>query len=264
MNDKIKIGVALGGGAVKGFAHIGVLQVLEENGIKPSFVAGTSMGSLIGALYSFGLTPIEMENLSRTIRYNSVVDLNVIMHRGILVGNKLKMLVEQYTNNAMIQNLKIPFRAVAIDLISGKQFVFEKGSVSEAVRASCSVPGVFEAVKKDDMLLVDGGLLNNVPSDVVKQMGADFVISVDVVGDYTAQLPTRSLINVLLNSFNVAICNNEKQRKKHHDHLIKLTMPDVKVEVLKQENIVKAIEYGRKIAKEQISKILTKIKNFKK
>jgi NTE family protein len=265
MKKDIKIGIALGGGAVKGFAHIGVLQVLEKYGITPSFVAGTSMGSLIGGLYASGVTTGEMEEESSNLKVNQIADIKVfsMFIRGIFGGKKLSSLIEKYSKSAMIEDFKIPYRAVSVDLISGKQHIFKKGKISDAVRCSCSVPGFFEPFPMGKKMLVDGGLVNNVPYDVVKSMGADFVIAVDVVGDYSVQVPSRSVVNILINSCNLMICENEKNRPKDYNFLIKLNMPDVHVENFKTDNIKQAIENGRVQTEKQMPALLEALKKFK-
>lgn len=262
MKKEIKIGLALSGGAVKGFAHIGALKVFEKYGIKPSFIAGTSMGSLIGALYCSGMTPSQIEKEALNLKIVQFADVKVfsMLVRGLMGGKRFTGLVNKYTNSANIEDLKIPFNAVSVDLLTGKPYIFKNGNTAEAVRCSCSVPGYFEPYKKDDMLLVDGGIVNNNPYDIVRQMGADFVISVDVLGNYTPQTPTRFLINTIINSFNLLQYENEKTRPNNYDYLIKMDMPSIKMDKFKSEFIKKAIDMGEKQTKKQIKPLLKILK----
>ncbi|MFE0502539.1 patatin-like phospholipase family protein [Lysobacter soli] len=207
------VGLVLGGGGARGSAHVGVLKVLERERIPVCKVAGTSMGSIVGGLYATGYTPAEMENLIDTIDWADMfvddpprpgqpmrrkdadfrylldleigyVDGRVVLPVGIVQGQKLLMLMRRLTistwNVHDFDQLPIPFRAVAADIINGDKVVFEDGDLALAIRSSMSVPGAFAPVRVGDRLLVDGGMVDNVPVDVVRQMGADRLIVVDV------------------------------------------------------------------------------------
>ena len=177
----LKIGLVLGGGAARGWAHIGVLEVLEEAGIKPHCIAGTSIGALVGAVYAFG--GIEgVRSLLDSIDWKRMLGLidPVLPKSGLVDGRRLEQLVRASVQEAEIQDLPIKFRAVAADLATGTEVIFDSGDVAEAVRASVSVPGLFTPVKRQDQTLVDGGLLNPVPVSVAREMGVDFIIVVDI------------------------------------------------------------------------------------
>lgn len=179
MAKKPKIGLALGSGGARGFAHLGVIKVLAEHKIPISYVAGSSMGALIGAFYCSGLEIDQMYKLAKAFKRKYYLDFTV-PKMGFLTGNRVKDLVKAFTKNMKIEELKVPLGVVATDLYKGKKVVFRSGSVAEAVRASISIPGIFVPVQIDDMLLVDGGVIDRVPVSVVKEMGADIVIAVDV------------------------------------------------------------------------------------
>jgi NTE family protein len=182
------IGLALGGGGARGLAHIGVLQVLEREGIPVHVLAGTSMGGIISAFYASGMTPAEMEAevLRVRARRNQIklLDLTVIgsgLVKGKRVQNYLSELIGSETTFA---DLKLPIAFVAADLTTGLEVVLNQGRVVDALRATISVPGVFEPVVSGESRLVDGGVLNNVPVEVTRSLGADIVIAVDVVPNF--------------------------------------------------------------------------------
>lgn len=178
-----KVGLALSGGGARGLAHIGVLKVLERASIPVDYLAGTSMGGLIAAGYAAGLSPqdIEQEALSmgRYARLIQLFDLS-LPGAGLVEGKKIEAYLAQHLGERTFDELEIPLALVAVDLISGQEVVLTEGSVVEAVRATISMPGVFVPVCREGRVLVDGGLLNNLPADVVRRTGADVVIAVDV------------------------------------------------------------------------------------
>jgi len=176
---KIKIALALGGGAAKGFAHIGVIKILEQNGIKPVIITGTSAGSIIGSLYASGLTPIQLQQKAMDLKESQVVDLT-LSTSGFIKGEYLQNFINSSVGNRPIQNLKIPFGAVATNRDSGATALFRSGNTGQAVRASASVPNVFQPVKIGNGYFVDGGLTQPVPVSAARAMGATFVIAVDI------------------------------------------------------------------------------------
>ncbi|SEN15600.1 patatin-like phospholipase family protein [Lihuaxuella thermophila] len=175
-----KIGLALSSGAARGLAHIGVLKVLEQEGIPVDFIAGSSMGSIIGVLYANGLNLDLCEQLAIRLKRKHWLDLTV-PRRGFVIGDKVKELIGLLTHHKRLEELRIPTAVIATDLIAGERVVFTSGPIDEAVRASISIPGIFEPVRIGDRLLVDGGVIDRVPISVVREMGADFVIAVDVI-----------------------------------------------------------------------------------
>jgi len=178
--DKKKVGLALGGGVARGIAHIGVLKVLTENNIPIDFLSGTSSGSLIGALFAAGMSPSSLEKAATRLGWFRFVRI-VFKKHGAASTDEIKRFIIKNIGNVKFSELNIPFGVVAADLLTGKEVFIKEGNVADAVAASCAFPGVFCPIKSGSHLLVDGGLYNNVPSSVVKSMGADFVIAVDVV-----------------------------------------------------------------------------------
>lgn len=174
-----RIGLALGGGAARGFAHIGVIQVLEEHGIRPDLVVGTSAGSLVAALYAAGHGGADLGNLAKTMDEGSITDW-AFPGRALIRGEALARYVREHTGGQMIEQMKLPLGIVATDLDSGQPILFQRGDPGTAVRASSAVPAVFEPVKIGGREYVDGGLVSPVPVRFARQMGAELVVAVDI------------------------------------------------------------------------------------
>ncbi len=198
----MKIGVALGAGAARGFAHIGVLKSLDQAGIKADVIAGTSAGSLVGVFYAAGYTPWQMEEVALKVRDIDVADISSASKRGMFAGEALQKLVNGYVKNAPMEQFKIPFAAVATELKNGEMVLLRTGDAGQAVRASCSIPGVFVPAQVNGKELVDGGLVSPLPVGAARQLGADFVIAVDV-GTKPSNPVQSGLYEVLLQSFEV-------------------------------------------------------------
>ena len=175
----IKVGLALGGGAAKGFAHIGVIKMLEDNGIKPVVVSGTSAGSVVGALYASGMDAYAMQEKAFALDESKIRDVS-LFSGGVVKGQKLQDYVNELLGGRSIEKMKKPFAAVATRLEDGQRTVFVRGNTGQAVRASSSIPGVFEAVAIGKAHYVDGGVVSPVPVDAARELGADFVIAVDI------------------------------------------------------------------------------------
>ena len=178
---KGKVGLALGSGAARGWAHIGVIKALSEKNIKIDYVAGTSIGALVGAVFASGKL-LALEDIIIKLDWKQIAyffDIK-IPRSGLIDGKKITNFIRSHINKRMIEDLPIPFCAVTTDIQTGNEIIINSGDIIEAVRASISVPGIFTPMKKDDMILVDGGLVNPVPISVVRNMGADYVIAVDL------------------------------------------------------------------------------------
>ncbi len=174
-----RIGLALGGGAARGFAHIGVIEVLEENGFKPSLVVGTSAGSLVAALYAFGRSGKALTKLASTMDESAITDWS-FPGRGLIRGEALARYVREQTGGKLIEQSPMPLGIVATDLDSGQPVLFQRGDVGSAVRASSAVPALFQPVRIGGREYVDGGLVSPVPVRFARQMGAELVIAVDI------------------------------------------------------------------------------------
>ncbi len=174
-----RIGLALGGGAARGFAHIGVIQVLEEAGIRPDLVVGTSAGSLVAALYAAGRTGAELARVALAMDESAITDWS-FPGRGMIRGDALARYVRDQTGGRTIEQLPLPLGIVATDLDSGSAVLFQRGDIGLAVRASSAVPAVFQPVAIGGREYVDGGLVSPVPVRFARQMGAELVIAVDI------------------------------------------------------------------------------------
>ncbi|MBN1689820.1 MAG: patatin-like phospholipase family protein [Dehalococcoidia bacterium] len=197
MNHK-KIGYALGGGAARGMFHIGVLSVLEEYGVNPDIIAGTSMGSIIGAMYASGLKSADLKQIACNIDWRqvrSLADFVLLPRSGLIQGKRIISLLKSILGDIGFSQLKYRYAAVAADLYTGQQVVYTEGSLIEAIRASISVPGIFTPVHYKGRYLVDGGLVNVVPVSVCRDLGADFVIGVNVIPD-----PASDVMPVVISS----------------------------------------------------------------
>jgi len=196
-----RIGLALGGGAARGFAHIGVLQVLEEQGIKPDVIVGTSAGSVVATLYASGKTPAEMVNLAMNLDESSLKDW-VFPGRSLMKGEALAKLIRSNTGGKNIEAMRPALGIVAADLQSGQAILFRKGDPAQAVRASSSVPGVFEPVTINGHEYIDGGAVSPIPVRFARQMGAELVIAVDISAIPEGQ-PTKGMVDILMQTFNI-------------------------------------------------------------
>lgn len=199
----VKIALVLGGGAARGFAHIGVIKALESQGIVPDMVIGTSAGSLVGALYAGGNNGFALQKMALDMDEAAISDWSVpffAKSSGVLKGDALQSYVNKSVHNTPIEKLKIPFGAVATDLNSGLPVLFQRGNTGLAVRASSAVPSIFQPVKIGDHMYVDGGLVAPVPVHFARDMGADFIIAVNISVQPDVQLASSSF-DVLLQTF---------------------------------------------------------------
>ena len=197
----LRLGLALGGGAARGFAHIGVLQVLEEAGLEPALVAGTSAGSLVATLYASGKSGAELARLADAMDEASIADWS-FPGRGLLRGAALARFVREHTGGRRIEQMRLPLGIVATDLDNGEAILFQVGDPGTAVRASSAVPAVFQPVRIGNREYVDGGLVSPVPVRFARQMGAEFVIAVDI-SEQPDGAATGDMMRILLQTFSI-------------------------------------------------------------
>ena len=197
----VRLGLALGGGAARGFAHVGVIQVLEEAGLHPHYVAGTSAGSLVAALYASGKSSQELRRVADTMEEAEITDWMVpLLNRGALRGEALARYVNTQVGGKLIEQMKIPLAIVATDLRNGEAVAFRRGNTGSAVRASSAVPAVFQPVRIGEREFVDGGLVAPVPVRQVREMGANFVVAVDISSDPEGN-PAGDTFQILMQTF---------------------------------------------------------------
>lgn len=247
------LGLALGGGAARGFAHIGVLQVLEEEGIKPTLVVGTSAGSVVAAFYASGKTASQLQWLADTMDESQFTDwANPFTGRGMLRGEALGKYVNSQLNGMKIEDMKMPLGIVATDLRTGEGILFRRGDVATAVRASSAVPSVFEPVRIGGKDYVDGGLVSPVPVRYAKQMGADIVLAIDI-SSRPEDAKTSDLLKVLLQTFSIMGKSISQLELAQADLVVRPALPDVGSAEFSARK--KSIEAGRAAMKQALPQL---------
>jgi NTE family protein len=254
-----KIAVVLGAGASKGFAHIGVLKVLEANKIPIHMVVGTSAGSVVGSLYAYGYDAFTLQNMAMRIEKNDVIDMT-IPNNGFIKGEKLEQFINRSVKNTPIEKLKIRFYAVATEVCTGNEFVCAIGNTGTAVRASCSIPGVFQPVKIGTRTFVDGGVVSPVAVEVARRYGADVVIAIDISGGVAGAIP-QSTMDTILQSIDIMYSKISAYQLSKADVVIRPKVSDIGSADLNRRH--DAILEGEKAATEAlpaIQKILAKLR----
>lgn len=259
------LGLALGSGGARGVCHAGFLLALEEEGIKPDYIAGCSMGSVIGGCYASGMSAQQIKEAILKIKAWDLLDVSpaVITKLSLLRGNKMRDLLVEYVGVEKLEDMKIPFRCVATELYSGKLHVFKKGNAALAIQASSTIPVVFRPVKDGSKMYVDGGCLCRVPVKVVKDMGADVVVAVDALKN--AEKPVDkvpNIVSMVLRVFDIMDANQTKQSRKLEKGLCDLLI-EPEMEGLSQyvvKNLDKAFDEGYAAGKANIGKIKDLIK----
>lgn len=222
-----KVALVLGGGAARGFAHIGVIRILEQEKIPIDLIVGTSVGSLIGALYAYDTNSFELEWTAFGLTKDDLLDYALIgATMGPVKGERLQAFVAQHVPVTGIEQLKIPFAAVATDLNRGQRVVLDRGPLPPAIRASCAIPGVFQPVELQGRLLVDGGIVDNLPIAVAREKGADIVIAVDVSPN-VSNFNITNLVDVTLQAVTIMASENVRHRRQDADVLIAPAVGDV-------------------------------------
>lgn len=252
----LKIGLALGSGGARGLAHIGVIKVLEENNIPINFIAGSSIGSLIGGLYAAGLTIKEIEKIALETNWRQIFSVlfDPYFKQGLISGKKLEKIIKNYLQEKNFEDCKITFSAVATDLKTGEIVIFNKGKISSAIRASMSIPLIFKPVEINGRFLADGGLSSPIPVEVVKSMGADIVIAVNLDKHYYDENKKPKLYDIINDALNIL---------RHHLALANIKNADIVIEVNLSKNYWYQFVNGRnkilageKATKEILPKLL--------
>lgn len=224
----IKLGLALGGGAARGFAHVGVIQVLEENGIKPDVVTGTSAGALVGAIYASGKDGRALQKVAEEMDEATITDWTLpFLSRGVLRGDAYEKYVGNQVAHRLIEQAVIPLGIVATDLKTGQGVLFRRGDMALAVRASSAVPGIFQPVKIGQIEYVDGGLVSPVPVRFARQMGATVVVGVDISSSPEGEASDSSM-QVLLKTFTIMGKSINDFELKNADILVRPALVGVK------------------------------------
>ena len=191
-----KVALVMGAGASRGFAHIGVLKILEGSKVPVHMIVGTSAGSFVGSLYAYGFSAFQLQKIALSIDKADIIDY-VVPDNGFIKGEKLEAYVNYLVQNTPLEKMRIPFHAVATNVQNGKEIVFSKGNTGMAVRASCAIPGISRPVKIDDVMYVDGGVVSPVAVDAARRLGADVVIAIDISADLDAKQPEGTIDTIL-------------------------------------------------------------------
>ena len=247
----VKVGVALGGGAAKGFAHIGVIKMLEANGFEPVVISGTSAGSVVGALYASGMDAFAMQEKAVALDEASIRDVR-LFSGGVIQGQKLQDYINGLLDNRSLQHMQKPIAVVATQLETGERTVFTRGNVGQAVRASSSIPGVFEPVSIAGKTYVDGGVVSPVPVDAARQLGAEVVIAVDISSKASGQRPD-SLLGTINQSLAIMGQRLGEQELARADVIIRPGVLDIGAADFAQRG--RAIVEGEKAAMEAMPQI---------
>ncbi len=249
---KIKIGLAFGGGGTRGFCHLGAVKAFEEFGLNFDFVSGTSAGSLAGAFYSAGYTYKQMYEVVKDIKEKDIRK-NIIPFTPSKIDGVGDIIINNL-GDIDIKDLKIPFAAVAVDIKSTKEVCFAKGNLAKAVMGSCAVPGVFQPVVYDDMILCDGGLQNTIPADIPRYFGCDYVISVDVNKSRTYGTDSTKFVDVLFCSIRILMKSNALRGYVNSDLII--TPETKRFKSTKTDGMDEMIEEGYKATIDAMPQIM--------
>lgn len=254
-----KLALVLGGGAAKGYAHIGVIKTLEKHGIKPDLIVGTSMGALIGGMYAIGKDVAYMEKL--VAKFNSIGNFSLVstLFKGnVLNINKVKKIFNQEFGERKQEETNIKFICVATDMRTGEPKNFEQGMLKDNIMASISIPGIFPSIKIGDNVYCDGGLVNNLAEDVAREILPDAVlVSVDVIGEYSKQVEKfkfKTLEN-LINAITIMTQNVVKNKPILADVRLVLSLPQVSLMNFSSNLATKTIHKGELLAKNHIDEI---------
>ncbi len=254
-----KLGYALGAGGSRGVAHIGFLKAMEEEGIKPDYITGCSMGSVVGSAYAAGLTLEKLQKAVNSLRLFDLVSLG--RKGGLFDTKKVRQLLQYYMGDIHFDDLKIPFRCVAVDMISQTLVEFSQGSVLDAVVASSSIPTVFCPTEKNGMRLIDGGILERVPVPQVKAMGADVVVAVDVLGQRRSKNTMPGLVGIMTETIDIMDNARTRQRRKDNAKIIDFWLePELgDMSQYSFSSISFAIEKGYEMGRENVKAIKARL-----
>lgn len=222
-----KVGLALGGGGAKGVAHIGVLKALDEADIKVDYLAGTSVGAMVAAMYAFNVRTDTIANIARDLTLSQITTFK-LSKTGFFTADPLKEILIDHLGEANIEDAAIPLVIVATDINSGEEVIFTKGPLADAVCASASIPGVYIPMQLDGRTLVDGGIVQSVPVRAVKAMGAGVIIASRLGGVGRYEEP-KNVLDVMRNAFDIALSHRTKEEVKQADLLIAMDLSDFSI-----------------------------------
>ena len=216
------IGVALGGGAARGIAHIGVLQALEEDGVNISYISGTSIGALVASYYAFGKSIEDIKAVGKELNFTSVIGLS-LHKKGLFSTRSMEKMIVKDLGDVNIEDAQIPLAICATDISTGEQVVLRQGNLAKAVCASTAVPGIFVPVEIEGRTLVDGGISENVPISLLEEMGAGFTIGINLNG-HQEYPPPKDIIAIMSNAIDIAIDLRTRDQLKTADFALSLNL----------------------------------------
>ena len=253
-----KIALVLGGGSARGLAHIGVLKVLKRNKIPVDIVVGTSIGSLIGAIYALGISLKKVEDIAIKTRWWHLTDF-AISKIGLIEGLNLQNIIKDVLEDKGFNDTKKPLYVVTTDIENGEEVVLSSGNLTKAIKASCSIPGIFIPTRIDGRLLVDGGLRSSVPTDVANKLGADFIIAVDV-GFCVKKGKITNIFQAVFQAMQIIGSELNKHEARHSNLLIKVRLKE-DMDQMAFNRAKEIIDFGEKAAEEMIPALKTAMKD---
>lgn len=259
MARKPKVALVLGAGTARGLAHIGVLQVLLENEIPFDMIVGSSMGAMVGSIYACGVDMYMLDKMMEIMNTSVLFDVGVTK-LGFMSGNRLSKFLDMLTKKKNFDDLDLPVTVVATDLVSGQRILIEDGSISEAVRASISLPGIFAPVMKEQMMLVDGAVIARLPVEVARMKQADLIIAVDVTYGPGQRSEVKNTMDVILTSLDIMAKHQFEAVMPYTDILIQPAVGHISPRQLDKSREI--VDLGRKAAQEKIVEIRSKIAAF--
>ncbi len=250
------LGIAFGGGGVRGFMHLGVIKALEEAGIRPDIVTGTSAGSIAASLYASGLNYKEIEKIVTSLQEKDLADINIFSNGGLIGGKKLSNWIQQHTNNISIENTPIKLGIAVTDLTQGKPLLITSGDMGKAVQTSSTVPVAFVPINSNGNIYIDGGILSLIPIRFTKAMGADIVVGVDIYCGKKNK-PKEEMLNIAMATLRLQSCEISKKEQKEADFIIR---PDFEPKSFSNfDSKEQSIEAGYKATKEMIEELQKKL-----
>ncbi len=256
---KPRIALVLGAGSARGLAHIGVLQVFNENGIFPDIIVGSSMGAMVGGIYACGADLVMLDKMINKIDTRTFFDVK-IPRMGFVAGKKISSLLDLLTKKKQFNELDIILQMAATDLLSGQTVVLQEGSVAEAIRASISIPGVFHPVRREGMILVDGAITDRLPVDIALKNNADLVIAVDVTFTEDRSIEIRNVLDVIMSSLDLMQKRHFEASALNTDFLLQPKVGNYASSDFQKS--AQIVEMGRQAAREQVNDILAAIKEI--
>jgi NTE family protein len=250
-----KIGIAFSGGAAHGAAHVGVIQVLEQYGVFPTIIAGSSAGAIVGAAYAAGASAAEMSTLMYKLKWPRLIRVMPVSTLGVFDTQPMEEFIKREIGDYTFEQLPRKFACVACDLMSGKRVVFNSGLVAPAVRASAAIPSLFSPVRTGGSFLIDGGVVDNLPVDLVKDMGADYIIGVDLSNSVRLNREPHNLFEVLMATATLVQNRASMPAGERMDCWIRPKVDDLSAWTFSNVNVRKLEQRGRSAALKVLSQL---------